>query len=350
MHVPAFERAPACVCGAAPSADWRHHVVPSGDPEGASVPAEEATGGPVVDAHVHLFPPRVCEAIWRWFEAHAWPMRYRLYAEQVVEFLASRGVRQVVGLHYAHAPGMADALNAFASELAQSYRDFVVPLGTVLPGEPGAGDIARRALGPLGLHGLKLHCHVQRFSVDDPRLDEVYAACVDADKPVIVHAGREPSIAAYGIDTSALCAAARVERVLERWPRLTLVVPHLGVDEADAYFRLLDKFENLWLDTTMACAGFFPPGAEPELSSLAPRAGRLLYGTDFPIVPFAWDREIRRLVTLPLDVAGRRALFSENARRVYRCGLAPRRSSFSRPRCLVRPRRSVDLSRPRCLA
>ena len=106
----------------------------------------------------------------------------------------------------------------------------------------------------------------------------------------------------------------------------------ITAQEADAYFRLLDKFENLWLDTTMACAGFFPPGAEPELSSLAPRAGRLLYGTDFPIVPFAWDREIRRLVTLPLDVAGRRALFSENARRVYRCGLASRPSGLSRPR------------------
>ncbi len=290
------------------------------DPEGAGVPPPEATGGPVVDAHVHLFPPRVFEAIWRWFDAHAWPVRYRLYAEQVVEFLAARGVRQIVGLHYAHKPGMADALNAFAAELGRSHRDFVVPLGTVLPGEPNAGDVARRALGPLGLHGLKLHCHVQRFCVDDPRLDEVYAACADAGKPAIVHAGREPASPAYPVDAYEVCDVRRVERVLRRWPRLTLVVPHLGLGETPAYLELLAAYENLWLDTTMACAGFFPPAIEPGLASLAPHAGRLLYGTDFPHVPYAWDRELRRLAALPLDAGARRALFSENARRVYQCG------------------------------
>jgi uncharacterized protein len=291
-----------------------------GDAEGAHVPPAEATGGPVVDAHVHLFPPRVFDAIWRWFEAHAWPVRYRLYAEQTIEFLASRGVSQIVGLHYAHVPGMADSLNAFAAELGQRHRDVVVPLGTVLPGEPGAGEIARRALGPLGLHGLKLHCHVQRFRADDPRLDEIYAACVDAGKPLIVHAGREPASPAYGVDARAFCDVRSVERVLERWPKLTLVVPHLGLGECEAYLPLLAKHENLWLDTTMACAGFFPPGLEPPLASLAPYAGRLLYGTDFPQLPYAWDRELRRLASLPLDAPTRQALFSANARRVYQCG------------------------------
>ncbi|HEU4405255.1 MAG TPA: amidohydrolase family protein [Polyangiaceae bacterium] len=319
MQVPDFERAPVCI-RCAPQAAALGKMPALNDPEGASVPSEEETGGAVVDAHVHLFPPRVYDAIWRWFESHAWPVRYRLYAEQVVEFMASRGVRQIIGLHYAHAPGMADALNAFAAELGRSHRDLVVPLGTVLPGEPGAAEVVRRALGPLGLHGLKLHCHVQRFRVDDPRLDEIYEACSDAGKPIIVHAGREPSFAGYPVDPRELCEVGRVERVLRRFPRLTLVVPHLGLDEVGDYLGLLATYENLYLDTTMACAGYFPPEVEPPLASLAPYAGRLLYGTDFPTLPFAWDRELRRLVTLPLDAAGRRALFSGNARRVYQCG------------------------------
>lgn len=319
MQVPDFERAPVCIRCTAPAGPL-DKLTALGDPEGASVPSEEATGGPVVDAHVHLFPPRVSEAIWRWFEAYAWPVRYRLYAEQVIEFLASRGVRQIVGLHYSHVPGMADELNTFASELAQSHRDLVVPLGTVLPGEPGAGEVVRRALGPLGLHGLKLHCHVQRFSVDDPRLDEVYEACSDAGKPIIVHAGREPSFAAYPVDPRTLCGVGRVERVLQRFPKLTLVVPHLGLDEVSAYLALLDRYENLYLDTTMAYARYFALEHEPSLASLAAHVGRLLYGTDFPALPYAWDRELRHLVTAPIDAAGRRALFSENARRVYQCG------------------------------
>ena len=57
---------------------------------------------PVIDAHVHLFPPRVFEAIWRWFEQWGWPIRYRLQAREVVDFLLGRGVEQMVALQFAH--------------------------------------------------------------------------------------------------------------------------------------------------------------------------------------------------------------------------------------------------------
>src|SRR5947199_9327514 len=57
------------------------------EPEGERAPVE------VIDAHVHLFPDRVLDAIYRWFEKHAWRCRYRLHAEEVVQFLRDRGVR-----------------------------------------------------------------------------------------------------------------------------------------------------------------------------------------------------------------------------------------------------------------
>ena len=47
----------------------------------------------VVDAHVHLFPDRMFDAIWRWFDAHGWPIRYKLHTPQVIEFALSRGCR-----------------------------------------------------------------------------------------------------------------------------------------------------------------------------------------------------------------------------------------------------------------
>ncbi|HZI08906.1 MAG TPA: amidohydrolase, partial [Myxococcus sp.] len=56
---------------------------------------------PVVDSHVHLFPDRVFEAVWRWFDQYGWPIRYKLHTPQVVSFLLSRGVSRVVALHYA---------------------------------------------------------------------------------------------------------------------------------------------------------------------------------------------------------------------------------------------------------
>lgn len=290
-------------------------IAPLDDEEGALVPAAEATGGEVIDAHVHLFPPRVLAALWRWFDTHAWRVRYRLDAEQTVEFLAARGVRRFVALHYAHSAGMARSLNAFVHEVARAHRDVVIPLGTVLPGEPDAADIVREAFGRQDMHGLKLHCHVQKMAADDPRLDEVYALCQDARKPVLIHAGREPASPAYGVDTRALCGADQIDRVLRKYPRLTLVVPHLGADEFEEYGALLDRHENLWLDTTMAVAGFFPADAPAGL--VERHASRLLYGTDFPNLPYAWDRELKRLVVRDLEPATRTALFSGNARRVF---------------------------------
>ncbi|MBL8602552.1 MAG: amidohydrolase [Myxococcales bacterium] len=280
------------------------------DAEGATVPP----GLAVFDSHVHLFPAGVFEAIWRWFDANAWPVRYRLHAEEVIAFMKARGVKRFCALHYAHKPGIAAGLNRFVWALSRSHPE-IVPLATVYPGEPDAQAVIEYALGELGMRGVKLHCHVQRMAADDPRLEFVYRHCTMAQVPVVIHAGREPSSSAYGVDTRALCAAAQIERVLRRHPRLNVVVPHLGADEFDDYARLLGQYGNLWLDTTMAIADYFP-GAAP--ASLFPgMADRMLYGTDFPNLPYAWDRELHRLVAAVPDEAVQRKVLYDNAARLF---------------------------------
>lgn len=282
------------------------------DVEGDAPPAALA-GLPLLDAHVHLFPERVFDAIWRWFDAHAWPVRYRLYTDAVLDFLQARGVRQVVALHYAHRPGMAEALNRYLLEVARR-RPEVIPTATVFPGEPGAAEILRRAFGD-GARGVKIHCHVQRVAPDDPRLDPVYTEAARAGMPVVIHAGREPSSEAYGIDCRALCSAEKVSRVLARHPDTTLVVPHLGADELQPFEALLDRHPRLYLDTTMMLAGYFP--IAPDRALPARRADRLLYGTDFPNIPYAWDRELRWLAGADLSRAQAAAILGGNARALF---------------------------------
>ncbi|HEY9855818.1 MAG TPA: amidohydrolase family protein [Stenomitos sp.] len=292
---------------------WRNRTFPLPaleDAEGDRLPA----GMEVIDAHVHLFPPRVYEAIWRWFEAHAWPIRYRLYAEETIQFLLERGVQRIVGLHYSHVPDMARTLNRYAAELAAAHPQ-VWALGTVLPGEPEAEAIVREALGPLGLRGIKLHCHVQKVTADDPRLDPIYRLCAEAGRPVVIHSGREPASEAYGFEARRLLSVHAMRRVLERHPRLKVVVPHLGADEIEAYADLLGEFEGLWLDTTMMLADYFPQRPAAEL--LQRWGHRMLYGSDFPNLPYAWDRELKRLNSLPLETATRSALLAGNARKLF---------------------------------
>ena len=86
--------------------------------------------------------------------------------------------------------------------------------------------------------------------------------------------------------------------MLKEPPGLKLCVPHLGADEFDAYERLLERYDNLWLDTTMAVANYFPIPLPVRLLHVRPE--RILYGTDFPNIPYAWDRELKQLLALKL--------------------------------------------------
>lgn len=299
------------MCQGLAESQWSRMALPLpglNDAEGDSVPE----GLEVIDTHVHLFPPRVYEAIWRWFETNAWPIRYKLFADETIAFLRARGVTRMVGLHYSHTPGMARALNAYAAELAARHPE-ILAFGTVLPGEPDAEAIAEEAFTTHGLLGLKLHCHVQRFAPDDPRLDPVYRLAARHGRPIVIHAGREPALPAYKADIRELCAVDHVRRVLTRHPDLTLIVPHLGADEIPEYGELLGAFPNLWLDTTMMLADFFPQ--HPTAEFIARHADRLLYGSDFPNLPYAWDRELKKLQTLGLSPEAIGAIASGNAKR-----------------------------------
>jgi predicted TIM-barrel fold metal-dependent hydrolase len=109
-----------------------------------------------------------------------------------------------------------------------------------------------------------------------------------------------------------------MERVLRRHPKLKVVVPHLGADEFDRYLAMLDVHENLFLDTTMTVADYFT--ARPPAELYPARASRMLYGTDFPLIPYAWDHELQRIAATNLSDDTRRKLLSENALRLFDAG------------------------------
>jgi predicted TIM-barrel fold metal-dependent hydrolase len=280
------------------------------DVEGERLPAALP---PVADAHVHLFPDRLFAAVRQWFDSYGWRVRYRMESLEVIEFLLGRGVGHIVALQYAHKPGIARALNRYMVELcAASPR--IVGAATVFPGEAGAVEILEEAFAD-GLALVKMHCHVQCIAPDAPEMQEVHAACARAGRPLVIHAGRGPRSPHYRCDTDAVCGASRVARVLEDHPRLKLVVPHLGYDEVDEYARLLERYDNLWLDTTMAAADYFPIPYPSRI--LRARPDRIMYGTDFPNIPYAWDREIKKLAALDLPECDLAMILGGTARALY---------------------------------
>ncbi len=259
------------------------------DPEGETVPEGLP---PVIDAHVHIFPDKIFSAIRAWFDENAWSIRYRLTTSEVLGYLLSRGVGRVVALQYAHKPGISRWLNQYMVEKCQEFPGKVSGLATVFPGEEDSGQILKEAFDS-GLMGVKLHAHVQCFDLDSEEMGMIFDLCQAERKPMVMHVGREPKSTAYRCDPYQLCSAGKLERVLKNFSGLKICVPHLGFDEFSAYKKLIEKYDHLWLDTTMIMADYFPLKDPVELNVF--RKDRIMYGSDFPNIPYAWDRELKRL-------------------------------------------------------
>lgn len=278
------------------------------DPEGNSVPDSLPT---VVDAHVHLFPGRLFAAIWDWFDNFGWPIRYKLPSRQITDYLFSRRIRHIVALHYAHAPGVARQLNAYMARLcAENPR--ITGTATVFPGEEDARGILQEGFD-MGLKGVKLHAHVQFFHMDGPEMQEIYEVCSECAKPLVMHVGREPKNPdfPYKCDPYECCSSERLEAVLKAYPGLRICVPHLGADEFDAYRGFLEKYDNLWVDTTMVMADYLPVDRVPPLQDW--RQDRIMYGSDFPNIPYAWDRELKKIAGMGLPEEFLDRLLGRNA-------------------------------------
>ncbi len=277
------------------------------DSEGTFVPK----GLPyIVDSHVHVFPDNLFKAVWGWFDQFAWPIRYRLDSKAVIDFLLSRGIGRLVAFQYAHKAGIAEDLNKYMGELCRAYPKQMTGMATVFPGEPDSARILKDAFKK-GLAGVKLHAHVQCFDMNSPEMEIIYETCRAGGKPLVMHVSREPKSPAYKCDPHVLCSAVKLQSVLDAFPGLKICVPHLGIDEFEAYKALIEQYDTLWLDTAMALSNYFPVGLPCRLDEL--RWDRIMYGSDFPNIPYAWDRELKFINAQNHDQAFLKRFLSENA-------------------------------------
>ena len=274
----------------------------------------DVTPVPVIDAHVHVFPENISQAICHWFETHAWKFHHKGGVEELVRLQFDNGAAGLVLMGYAHRPGVAREINAFIGGLLQRFPH-TAGLAAVHPEDDRPGDVMKQAREEFGLCGVKMHCHVLRRPPDDPSLFPIYEDLEQHNGILNIHAGKEPAIEAYGLDVRSICGASRVENVLRRFPDLRMIIPHLGFDEIDRFYSMLEIFPHLHLDTTMMLGGYFNVSVDRE--KLVRHADRILYGTDYPHIPYDMETEVRALVEMdPGEEALRKILF-ENAARLF---------------------------------
>lgn len=217
-------------------------------------------------------------------------------------------------LSYAHRDGIADQLNGFIGELLKQFLH-TAGLGTLHPKDTNLRGIILQAFDEFGLCGIKLHCHVQKVTPDDPLLFAAYGVVQEFGGILCIHAGKEPAIQAYGFDVRAITGASRVEKVLKRFPEMKMIVPHLGFDESDKFYELLEQYPHLYLDTTMMLPNFFPVSVDRE--KLIQYADRILFGTDYPHIPYPMETELEAILDMDLGEEATGKILFENAAELF---------------------------------
>jgi len=270
----------------------------------------------LVDVHVHFLPERVQAKVWQYFadaEAHygaAWPITYGLPVPERLAVLADLGVRAFSTLPYPHKPGMAAWLNDWSAEFARTDPR-VLQSATFYP-EPEAPAYVAQALDA-GARVFKVHVQVGRFDPRDPLLDPVWARLEQAGTPVVIHCGSGPLRGEH-------TGPAPMAGLLERFPRLQLVIAHLGMPEYAAFLDLAERYERVHLDTTMFGTDFterLMPFDRALLPRLAGLRDKVLLGSDFPAIPYPYAHQLAALHRLELGEEWLRAVLWGNGARLF---------------------------------
>ena len=213
------------------------------------------------------------------------------------------GVVKTLVLPVSVSPRHTRSANAFVAETVRTYPGFYA-FGTVHPED--ADPVAEwQENRKLGLIGIKLHPDMQKCDIDDPRLFALYDALQ----------GREPLYLHAGDPRSGYSHPARIKRIMDLFPRLTVVAAHLGSwCMQDTALPLLQRYENCIVDTSSAMS--FMPMERALALIRAYGEDRVFFGTDYPVGDPLREAEV--FAALPLTPREREKIGRLNAEAFFR--------------------------------
>jgi len=196
-----------------------------------------------------------------------------------------------------------------------------------------------RAVKTLGFKAVQLFSNLRGKGLDDPFLHPFYARCQEMNLPIFLHPTvpvMEAAAAEYHLnamvgflfDTTLAALRLIFSGTLEKFPRLTFVLPHVG----STIPYLMGRIDHL--------SGFLPGGRQhiskapseyfkrfyvDSVASYQPAidycynlvgADRILFGTDYPWVPVELSNAL--VEGMPISKEEREKIFGGNALRLLR--------------------------------
>ncbi|NKW59564.1 amidohydrolase family protein [Rhodococcus hoagii] len=269
----------------------------------------------LIDVHTHFMPKNVMDKVWAYFDS-AGPLTGRSGRSGT----GRRRRRASRTCGSSASPGHLDALSAQARDGGVAQ-----PVGGRFRG-PHPRLPAHRHLLSGGVRcrvrrvGARRGCASVQVAHPGGRLRPERSAARPGvgtargcGTPIVIHCGSGPAPGRYtGPD--------RIATLLARHPRLVLIVAHMGMPEYTEFLDLADRYPLVQLDTTMAFTDFteaqipFPRTEVPRLRDLG---DRILFGSDFPNIPYSYLDALEALTRFDLGDDWLRAVVHDNAVRLF---------------------------------
>jgi uncharacterized protein len=162
-----------------------------------------------------------------------------------------------------HEPEGYSAANEMVVDEAQRSDGRLFPFARLDPHNDPLAQL-ERALAR-GARGIKLHPRAERFALDHPGLEPVFALADERRLPMMVHAGR--GIPALGRHAVEACT---------RYPGMRLILAHAGISDLAWIWRVSGEHPNLFFDTSW----WSPSDVQALFALVAP--GQILMASDAP--------------------------------------------------------------------
>jgi predicted TIM-barrel fold metal-dependent hydrolase len=258
----------------------------------------------IIDVHTHVWPDTVAEKALAHLKhaANDFTAYYDGTIAGLIADMERSGVSASVIQPVATKASQVQSINTWVASIPDPR---IVPFGAMHPDfEHAAAEIARMA--SLGLKGLKLHPEHQSFAPDEPRLAEIYEACLAHDMTILFHAGADE------VHTTVHGTPESFATVLDGFPGLRIVLAHLGGYRVWNHVAEILVGRDVYLDTAYTL-GHLPDADFVEIVH-AHGPERVMFGSDGP-----WTdakAEIEWLQRLPLADGVIDAILGENAERL----------------------------------
>jgi len=171
-------------------------------------------------------------------------------------------------------------VSAFIGEAPDRFIGF----GYVNPLRRGAAEEVRRQREELGLFGLKLYPCTDGYSADDPRVFGVYEMAESLGMPVLFHHAGMPEPRDLLIHTDP----AQIDVVASRYPRMRIILAHLGYPRVEETLYVARKQRNVWCDISWPYGDINHPSYlyllwRDILTALNMGVlNKMVFGTDYP--------------------------------------------------------------------